>query len=160
DLVGLVLGLLLLAAEAPRLPQEQPGDVRRRLRPAHAGDVAVGEAGDALHAAEAAAAGDLRIEHQLAEVAIAVPQPRGRGQRAGHRRGLLSHRQQAPRAGVQCVERAVQLRDHRRLGVGAEPRVLRLLLLLLLLVLLPVAVLLLLVRLFLFALLLLTFPGC
>ena len=75
NLVGFVLDLFLLAAQAPGLPQVQTREVRRRLDHADAGNVAVGEAGKAIDPTETPAAGQFRVEYQFATVAAAFPKP-------------------------------------------------------------------------------------
>src|SRR5262249_8963513 len=118
DLVDAVLDLLLLAAEAAGLPEEEAGDVRPRLGDADPGDLAVGEAGDAEGAAETEAAGHLGVEHQLA----ALPEPGGEEQGGGLGGGGGLDRQQAVGPDVGRAEPVVDLRDDGGLGVGAVPR--------------------------------------
>src|SRR5207302_5743626 len=48
NLIGRVLDLLLFAAEPARLPQEEPGDVRRRFDDADTSNLTIGEAGQTL----------------------------------------------------------------------------------------------------------------
>src|SRR5262249_38503899 len=61
DLVGTVLDLLQFVAQGECLPQVESGKVRSRIRHSDAGDLAIGKAGNAGRAAEAAAAGNLGV---------------------------------------------------------------------------------------------------
>ena len=87
DLVGTILDFLLLAAETDRLPQIKTSNIRSRFRHSHAGDLAIREASDTGRVGEAAAAGDLRVEHQLSRVPFALPKACVQKDRAGHRSG-------------------------------------------------------------------------
>src|SRR5262249_14239075 len=74
DLIGSILDVLLLAAEATRLPDVQAGDVGSRVGDADARDLAIGKAGDAARIAEARATGDLGIKYQLGGAAAPLPE--------------------------------------------------------------------------------------
>ena len=119
DLVGAVLDLLPLAVQVERLAEQQPGDVAASARcsPTRVASP-LGKPAKPSVPLEAGAAGDLRVEDDLA----ALPGPHVEEEGAGGRLLVLHRSRGAVRPVVGSVEGEVALVNESALGVDAVPR--------------------------------------
>ena len=89
NLIRTVLHFFHVAGKANSLPQIKAGDIRSRLRNAHAHGLAVGKAAQTESATETKAAGELRVEVDFAS----LPNLGAQVERAGHGGAVVLHRQ-------------------------------------------------------------------